>query len=98
MTFDAFNASLDNASPPEEVSTELKALWYDAKGDWEKAHSLCQEADSADGNWVHAYLHRKEGDMGNADYWYSRAGKHRPESSLDEEWQSIVNQLLTEVS
>ena len=76
------------------VSLPLQALWADAHGDWERAHALCQEAKSRDGDWVHAYLHRKEGDEGNAVYWYSRAGRPMPAVGLEAEWSAIVTALL----
>jgi hypothetical protein len=69
------------------------AMWWDSRGDWERAHELAQAVGTADGAWVHAYLHRKEGDLGNADYWYRRAGRRRPASSLDGEWEAIVAAL-----
>ncbi len=94
MTMEDFLSSLSNDFPPEGISTTLQALWYDAKGEWEKAHRLAQSVDSADGAWVHAYLHRKEGDVGNASYWYHRAGKPRSRLSLEEEWEEIVKALL----
>ena len=72
----------------------LKALWHDAKGDWERAHDLAQSAGNSNGDWVHAYLHRVEGDLGNASYWYNRIGKPRFEGSLKSEWASIVESLL----
>ncbi len=75
-------------------SLPLQALWQDAHGDWERAHALCQEAKSRDGDWVHAYLHRKEGDEGNAGYWYSRAGRPMPTGGLEDEWSAIVTALL----
>lgn len=80
---------------PHQLTLALQALWHDARGDWERAHVLAQEAGGADGDWVHAYLHRKEGDEGNAGYWYSRAGHSRPNSSLDAEWKDIVSELLS---
>jgi hypothetical protein len=69
----------------------LAAMWWDSQGDWERAHELAQSVNTANGAWVHAYLHRKEGDLGNAEYWYRRAGRQRPTSSLDEEWGEIVS-------
>lgn len=68
----------------------LKALWWDAKGDWDRAHRIAQDDPTPEGSRVHAYLHRKEGDLWNADYWYSRAGINRPELSLEKEWESLV--------
>jgi hypothetical protein len=76
------------------VSPLLEALWYDADEDWDRAHRIVQEISSADAAWVHAYLHRKEGDIWNADYWYSRAGRRRPAVSLEDEWRSLVAELL----
>lgn len=74
----------------------LQALWHDAEGDWGRAHELAQHAGSREGDWVHAYLHRKEGDIGNAGYWYARAGRDAAGSgvSLDDEWAAIVETLL----
>jgi hypothetical protein len=72
----------------------LEALWYDANDNWDKAHSIAQEIDSRDGAWVHAYLHRREGDHGNASYWYHRAGKSVSRMSLEDEWESIAKELL----
>jgi hypothetical protein len=94
MTFDEYNASLQQPQPPDKLSVLLKALWYDAKGDWESAHNLAQDVHSADGSWVHAYLHRKEGDDGNASYWYHRAGRKMPSTSLSDEWRDMVTDLL----
>ena len=90
MNVEEFRAA---ASCPA-VGLPLQALWQDAHGDWERAHALCQEAKSRDGDWVHAYLHRKEGDEGNAGYWYSRAGRLMPTGGLEAEWTAIVAALL----
>ena len=96
MTLDDFKA-LDDASAQ---GIALQALWADRQGDWGRAHDLAQEANNRDGDWVHAYLHRKEGDMGNAGYWYSRAGQSAvgTEVSLDAEWDAIATELLDRVS
>lgn len=94
MTFDEFKESLVNSEPPADLTLCQQALWQDAKGDWDLAHNLAQQEGSSDGSWVHAYLHRKEGDIGNASYWYSRAGKPVSNLSLDEEWEEIVKALL----
>lgn len=94
MTIGEFKSSLSNAQPPAGISQLLQALWFDAKKDWDKAHAIAQEIESADGSWVHAYLHRKEGDHGNAGYWYRRAGKPVSRQSLSEEWESISKDLL----
>ena len=93
MTLDEFKASLDAATPPA-VAPLLRALWHDARGDWDAAHRIAQDVDTADGAWVHAYLHRREGDLGNARYWYHRA--HRPEAtdSLEAEWERVVASFL----
>jgi hypothetical protein len=77
-----------------DVSLELQSLWHDAKGDWEKAHTLVQDLDSKDAAWVHAYLHRKEGDISNAGYWYRRASKPVFTGTLEQEWEEIVTALL----
>ena len=94
MTADQFRATVPNQIPPEGLSAPLLALWWDAKGDWTEAHTLVDELETADGMAVHAYLHRKEGSLSNADYWYARAGRgfHRPE--LAAEWEALVAGLL----
>lgn len=95
MTLAGFKNSLaDNSTPPVALSIFLQALWYDAKGDWEKAHTLIQDVPDKTGAWIHAYLHRKEGDIWNADYWYTKAHKKRPPFSLEQEWEEIVSSLL----
>lgn len=91
---DAFRSSLNGNHPPAHLSPLLKALWHDGKGEWEAAHELAQEVNTSDGSWVHAYLHRKEGDTANARYWYSRAGRSMPSMSLPEEWEFIIRDLL----
>lgn len=96
MDWDTFAASLDAEAPPAGLSRAAQALWHDALGDWEAAHTLAQEQNDGDGAWVHAYLHRKEGDLANADYWYRRAGKTRPDASLEDEWTAITRALLAE--
>lgn len=94
MTREEFELSLAASSPPEGAAAPVQALWWDAKGDWAKAHSLVDELETLDGMAVHAYLHRKEGEQWNADYWYRRAGRqfHRP--TLEEEWSALVSGLL----
>ena len=94
MNVALFKESLVENKPLTYASVYLNALWYDAKGDWDKAHKLIQDVDDKNASWIHAYLHRKEGDTGNADYWYSRAGKKRSSLSLEEEWQEIVAALI----
>ena len=93
MTLAHFRTSLADATPPS-FSRALQGLWWDAKGNWTKAHECAQAQDDGDGAWVHAYLHRKEGDLGNADYWYRRAGRQRPAGALGQEWEEIVSELL----
>jgi len=94
MDFQTFTASLKNDTPPTDLQPLLKALWYDAQGDWHKAHDIAQDVHSNDGSWIHAYLHRKEGDKWNANYWYRRAGRSMPSASLEEEWENISRALL----
>lgn len=93
-SFDDFRRSLTETGPPAELSHALAGLWWDAKGDWKRAHESAQQGEGRDGSWVHAYLHRKEGDHGNAAYWYSRAGKPICREPLDAEWISIAEALL----
>lgn len=94
MKIEDFQQSLTANEPPAGLSEALTALWWDARGDWERAHSHAQDDEGANGAWVHAYLHRKEGDRGNAGYWYRRASKSFSEKSLPEEWLSITQELL----
>jgi len=89
-----FQATLAWEAPDANLSPVLKSLWYDAKGDWKKAHDLIDQLPGTDAAWVHAYLHRKEGDSWNADYWYAKAKKTRPAISLEAEWESLVSYFL----
>lgn len=75
MKLISFKQSLTENHPPENLSGYLKALWHEAKGNWDNAHNIVQNLEDKNASWIHAYLHRKEGDIGNADYWYRRAGK-----------------------
>lgn len=93
MNAAGFKQSLQQREPPAEMSTPLAALWWDAKGEWARAHGLVDELETPDGMAVHAYLHRKEGEQGNADYWYSLAGRAYRRSSLEDEWQALVEGL-----
>ena len=93
MTEDEFRASAANMAPPADVSPALQALWYAAKGDWNKAHDITQPG-GPELDWVHAYLHRVEGDLGNAGYWYRRAGKPVASVPLDDEWAALVRTFL----
>jgi len=94
MTLKEFRASLSSNSPPRGASPLLEALWHDAKGDWHHAHSLAQAIGGRNGAWVHAYLHRKEGDLSNAGYWYSKAGRRQALGGLEAEWEDLVRALL----
>ncbi len=94
MDFIDFIASVDAAAPPAQLSSALQALWHDRRGDWHAAHNAAQAQNDQHGAWVHAYLHRKEGDLSNAHYWYQRANKPAASTSLDEEWEAIVRALL----
>jgi hypothetical protein len=89
-----FRASLSGAAPAPELGAPLAALWWAAKGDWDKAHKLVQDEATAEAAWVHAYLHRVEGDLGNAGYWYRRAAKPVAAGSLETEWEQIAAALL----
>jgi hypothetical protein len=89
MTVEEFEAA-----GAESFDGPLLALWWDAHGDWEKAHEVAQDVEGADGAWVHAYLHRKEGDLGNAGYWYRRAGMAVARGDLRLEWVGMVGELL----
>jgi hypothetical protein len=93
MTIDEFRASLSAPDPPA-VSTALRALWHDARGDWDTAHTVAQAIDDPTGARVHAYLHRKEGDLANAGYWYRHAQQPVATDSLTAEWERLVGELL----
>ena len=90
-----FERSVANSTPPSELSPLLVSLWYERKGDWGRAHDIAQDIDGADAAWVHAYLHRREGDLPNAAYWYRLAGRAVERGDLDLEWRTIVAALLT---
>lgn len=94
MTLKDFRQSLTATEPPPGLTLPLAGLWWDTKGDWKRAHESAQQDEGPQGSWVHAYLHRKEGDQSNAAYWYSRAGKPVSREPLDAEWLSIVGALL----
>tara|TARA_B110000196_G_scaffold123070_1_gene106741 strand:- start:1145 stop:1429 length:285 start_codon:yes stop_codon:yes gene_type:complete len=94
MQFDEFiNSTKENASP-QSLSEPLQAMWYARKGDWETAHNIAQSISSELGSWIHAYLHRVEGDLSNADYWYKRAGKPQFQGSTEAEADDIINSIL----
>jgi hypothetical protein len=94
MELQAFRDSIAAPQPPAGLTPALQALWWDAKGDWAKAHERAQERDDRDGMHVHAYLHRKEGDQSNAEYWYRRAGTAPSALTLDEEWEQLARVFL----
>lgn len=97
MTLDEFKRLANKRdAPPKDLLPALEALWYDRKGNWRRAHEVAQEISSREGAWVHAYLHRKEGDLSNARYWYRRAGRPESRESLEREWEEIVEYLLGE--
>jgi hypothetical protein len=96
VTLDEFKATLTSPEPPAGLRAVLLALWHDGRGDWEAAHRTAQEVNDEEGAWVHAYLHRKEGDQGNAEYWYRRANRRAASGSLGVEWDQIAAALLTE--
>jgi hypothetical protein len=89
-----FRASLSGDAPAANLDTPLVALWWAAKGNWDKAHSVAQDEETSEAAWVHAYLHRVEGDIGNAGYWYRQAGKPVATGPLEAEWEAIVQVLL----
>jgi hypothetical protein len=99
MNFDAFKASLSRTEPPPRLSVLesaelLRALWFDAKGNWDEAHRIAQDVTTPEGARVHGYLHRKEGDAANARYWYRSAGVPAESGALDAEWEKLVRHLL----
>lgn len=97
MSFEEFQQSIArDAAPPADASGAVQALWHDARGDWDRAHACAQDDAGRDGAWVHAYLHRKEGDIGNAGYWYARAGRKAPTATvtIETEWAEIARALL----
>ena len=93
MTLPQFLQSITDGTEPDAAPL-IRALWHDRRGDWDRAHSLAQDVHTTDGSRVHAYLHRREGDLGNAAYWYRRAGVPVVSAPLDEEWTSLVRELL----
>lgn len=94
MTLAQFIALAAERQPLDGLSPALLALWHDRRGDWEAAHRVAQDIDSPDGAWIHAYLHRKEGDAANAGYWYRRARQPVSRDSLEAEWAAIATTLL----
>jgi hypothetical protein len=98
MDLQSFTSSLKAPAPSPGLSRALEALWYQANGAWDKAHRLAQKEDSEDGAWVHAYLHRVEGDSANAAYWYRRAQRPVAKVSEREEWAAIAEALLAKTA
>jgi len=94
MDLNGFRTTLAADAPPSQLSLALQTLWWDAKGDWKRAHECAQQDEGRTGSMVHAYLHRKEGDMSNARGWYSRAGRSPPEGPLEVEWEGLAEELL----
>ena len=94
MDIAEFRESLKHAKPPVGLAAALEALWWDAKDNWQKSHEAAQRDEGPDGSWVHAYLHRKEGDLPNAKYWYRRADRAAGYGDFEREWESIATWLL----
>lgn len=94
MNLNDFKSAIASGQIPDQLTDALKAMWHDAAGDWDRAHDIAQEISGAEGSWIHAYLHRKEGDQSNAAYWYRRAGHPVCKTSLDQEWADITTALL----
>jgi hypothetical protein len=97
LTLESFRASLSQPAPPADLTPALRALWTDGRGDWDGAHKIAQDIAGPTGAWIHAYLHRKEGDAGNAGYWYRQAGRTAANGSLEDEWAAIAATLLEEL-
>ncbi|HWA95279.1 MAG TPA: hypothetical protein VG844_11820 [Terracidiphilus sp.] len=95
MTASEFKESLEGEAPPAECTATLAALWWDAHGDWDKAHKMVDDLETTDGMAVHAYLHRKEGVEWNSEYWYRRSGRTYCRPTLEEEWQALVDHFLS---
>jgi hypothetical protein len=94
MTIERFLQSIESPEAPAGLSDTLRSLWWDRKGDWNRAHAIAQEIPTVQGSAVHAYLHREEGVLWNADYWYSRAGRPRPDIPLEREWSLLVEEMI----
>jgi hypothetical protein len=95
MTLRAFEESLGGPEPPPGLSHALQALWHERRGSWDRAHEIAQDHDDEACAWVHAYLHRREGDLSNAAYWYRRAARPPARGDMDQEWRDMVTALLT---
>ncbi len=97
MDISSFKKSLGDVGPPPGLTPYLESLWYDAAENWTRSHELIQDLEDNLAAWIHAYLHRKEGDLWNADYWYSKAGKKRPTVGLEAEWTILVDYCLRQL-
>ncbi|MER3493691.1 MAG: hypothetical protein C4323_16055 [Mastigocladus sp. ERB_26_2] len=98
MTLEEFKQLIEKQQKcPDSLPKALQALWFDYKGNWDRAHEIVQNANDLDSAWVHAYLHRKEGDLSNARYWYRRSSKPEFHAGLDQEWEEIASDLLMKV-
>lgn len=95
MTFEEFQLSIKEDHAPAGIDPLLLVLWYDAKGDWVKSHTIIQDMETKEAALIHAYLHRKEGDKWNADYWYQRAGRKRTSSTIEDEWNTLVSRFIS---
>ena len=96
MNFKGFISSLNKDIPPEGISDALSALWYAKKGNWDTSHSIAQKIHNNFGSWVHAVLHRQEGDLSNARYWYNRANKNQSSGSINDELDEIIQIIIEE--
>ena len=94
MQFEEFTQSMNAGNAPANLDVYAQSMWYDKNNNWQRAHELIQHVPSAKAYWIHAYLHRKEGDTGNAAYWYHKAGKPMPRYTLEQEWEEIVRAIL----
>ena len=94
MTLAQFQSTLTKTKPPSGLSAALTGLWWQAKDDWDRAHDLVMDEPGKDSAWVHAYLHRVEGDLVNARYWYKQAGRPAASGALEAEWAAIAGELL----
>nr|WP_233173887.1 hypothetical protein [Pedobacter sp. ASV19] len=94
ITLNQFNSSIVTGQLPPDLPLHLQALWYDARGEWKNAHDLIDHLSDLASAHIHAYLHRKEGDLWNADYWYGKAGRLRPDVTLEQEWGNLVSEYL----
>jgi hypothetical protein len=94
MTLRAFEESLGGSAPPSGLSHALQALWHERCGNWNRAHEIAQDHDDGACAWVHTYLHRREGDLSNAAYWYRRAARPTARGDMDQEWRDMVSALL----